>query len=334
MNLKQLPYILAIASTGSLSKAAELLQVSQPALSKYLAELERNVGMELFFRHKKRLYPTPAGRLYLDAAREIITIQTRTQDTIRLLHSPDIEKIHIGISPHRGAASLARIYPSFNQYFPQVRLIPHEGYALTLGNLVLQNEIRWALTSYVSSFDEHLDFIPLTQEEIVLGVPVFHRPDQASSGVLEELPYIDLEEFKGFSFIMPEPPSALYEAGQSLFERSNFHPLVAFSSPNVILCEAMIRTGTGVGILPSSYIKADPDIIYLRIRQTSYMRSGILCQKNHHFSMAERFLFFLQIQQDAHANPSAVDWDNPWVMDITREFGHTHFFTDMMEKRT
>ena len=54
MNTKQLHYILAIAEEGGLTAAAEKLHITQPALSKYLAELEAELGTELFFQHKKR----------------------------------------------------------------------------------------------------------------------------------------------------------------------------------------------------------------------------------------------------------------------------------------
>ena len=201
-----------------------------------------------------------------------------------------------------------------------------------LGKLILQNEISCAFTSYVSEFDEQLTFIPIIQEEVVLGVPVFLRPDQSTSGIFEELPLADLSDFKESSFIMTEPPSALHDAVNPLFEQADFRPLSVFSSPNVVLCESMIRAGAGVGILPASYVKNTSDILYFRLRQTAYLHSGILCQKNHHFSIAERFLFFLQLQQDARLNPLAVEWSNPWITDIAQEFSHMHYFKDYKEK--
>ena len=69
MNTRQLTYVLSIAETGNLSAAAKELGVSQPALSKYLAELEDELGTELFLRYKKQLYPTAAGKIYLEAAK-------------------------------------------------------------------------------------------------------------------------------------------------------------------------------------------------------------------------------------------------------------------------
>ena len=78
MNTKQLHYILAIAEEGGLTAAAEKLHITQPALSKYLAELEKELGTELFFQHKKRYYPTAAGKIYLDAASRIIAVKEQT----------------------------------------------------------------------------------------------------------------------------------------------------------------------------------------------------------------------------------------------------------------
>ena len=74
MNLSQIHYFIAIAETGYLSEASKQLKFSQPALSKYLIKLEQEVGLELFYREKKRLKPTRAGRLYLDAAYKIVGI--------------------------------------------------------------------------------------------------------------------------------------------------------------------------------------------------------------------------------------------------------------------
>ena len=88
MNLSQLKYIIAIANTGSLSVAAQQLGISQPALSKYLAKQQKEIGLELFYRDKKRLQPTEAGRLYLEAARKILTLQKDTAASMRSIDPP------------------------------------------------------------------------------------------------------------------------------------------------------------------------------------------------------------------------------------------------------
>ena len=75
MDTKYLTYILAIARKKNMTKAAEELYVSQSSLSQYLSKLESELGTPLFFRSKGSLSLTPAGKLYVAAAEEVIRIK-------------------------------------------------------------------------------------------------------------------------------------------------------------------------------------------------------------------------------------------------------------------
>lgn len=323
MNLKQLPYLIAIASSGSLSAAARELSVSQPALSKYLAELERQVGMDLFFRHKKRLYPTPAGRIYIETAKEIQRMKEQTIASIQLLDSHDIAELHIGISPHRGAAFLAQAYPDFIHQFPQIRLIPHEGYSLELQELTLRGKVQYSITSYTSQYASQLQFSTLFREEVVLAVPEFHR--QAQRLLLDSpgQPFVDLADFRDSSFVMPSAPSALLEAVQPLLKQADFEPLISFSTPNVILTESLIRQGAGIGFLPSSYIRPESGIAYFHLNQPAYLRSVIITPSGHTLSAAERFFTFLHLQHSAPVPCYEIQWSQP-LIELVREFDREH----------
>ena len=116
MNTKQLHYILAIAEEGGLTAAAEKLHITQPALSKYLAELEKELGTELFFQHKKRYYPTAAGKIYLDAASRIIAVKEQTYQMISELSVGYQKTITIGVTPLRGAIAIAKIFNLFHKH--------------------------------------------------------------------------------------------------------------------------------------------------------------------------------------------------------------------------
>ena len=79
MDTKYLTYILAIAKKKNMTKAAEELFVSQSSLSQYLSKLERELGTPLFYRSKGSLSLTPAGELYVAAAREVVHIKEHPQ---------------------------------------------------------------------------------------------------------------------------------------------------------------------------------------------------------------------------------------------------------------
>ena len=72
MDFKELEYILVIAQEKNISKAAERLYVSQPALSRALLKVEDRLGVSLFFRKNRQYIPTYAGELYLDMARTVL----------------------------------------------------------------------------------------------------------------------------------------------------------------------------------------------------------------------------------------------------------------------
>ena len=72
MELKQLRYFLAVAESLNFSRAAENLYISQPALSYQIAELERELGVELFARDRRRVYLTPEGQALLEPARNLL----------------------------------------------------------------------------------------------------------------------------------------------------------------------------------------------------------------------------------------------------------------------
>ncbi len=73
MELKQLRYFLQVAEHLNFSRAAEQLYISQPALSYQIAELERELGVELFVRDRRKVYLTPAGKALLEPTRELLS---------------------------------------------------------------------------------------------------------------------------------------------------------------------------------------------------------------------------------------------------------------------
>jgi len=90
MNLRQIEVFRVVMTNGTTARAAEILHVSQPAVSKMIQELERSLGFDLFRRIKGRLHPTPEGQLFFR----------------------EVEQAFIGLSHLRGAAARIRDYGS------------------------------------------------------------------------------------------------------------------------------------------------------------------------------------------------------------------------------
>lgn len=99
MKTSNLEYLIAIADEGNLSRAANKLYISQPALSKALAAYEKELGVRLFTRFSGRIALTEAGKIYIDAARKMLAVWNETSEQLSQISSnivyPDVR---IGIN--------------------------------------------------------------------------------------------------------------------------------------------------------------------------------------------------------------------------------------------
>lgn len=82
MELRELRYFLAVAREGSITKAAELLFITQPSLSKQMQNLEREVGRPLFDRGSRKITLTETGRLLKKRAEEMLALYEKTEREI------------------------------------------------------------------------------------------------------------------------------------------------------------------------------------------------------------------------------------------------------------
>lgn len=99
LKLKQLGLLLALAETGNLSETARKANMTQPALSRWLKELEEDVGHALFTRHTKGMVATEAGQVLIAHARRILVEADRTQQDLNDLAHGQRRSLVIGMSP-------------------------------------------------------------------------------------------------------------------------------------------------------------------------------------------------------------------------------------------
>lgn len=112
MNIKDFTYITAVVDCGSYSKAAEALYISQPSLSAYIRNLEKQLDIRFF--ENDRTHLTPAGEIYVSYAREIIALDRQLSDELARLKRENSGQIRIGITPGRSDQYLDILYDALN----------------------------------------------------------------------------------------------------------------------------------------------------------------------------------------------------------------------------
>jgi DNA-binding transcriptional LysR family regulator len=159
MNLRQIEVFRAIMLTGSISGAARLLSVSQPAVSRLLAYTEDRLGLKLFARITGRLKATPEARRLFDEVDEVYQGVQRINDLAAALRTGSTGRLRVVGSPSLGESVLPAALALFRELHPAVQAEVH---TLTLADLVRQVAINRA--------DVGLTMLPVEHPNITVTV--------------------------------------------------------------------------------------------------------------------------------------------------------------------
>lgn len=145
ITLKQIRYILAVEKTGQFNKAADLCAVSQSALSTAIAEMERQLGFQVFERDNKKVLVTALGRQCLDLARGIQLQVDDVQSLGRRAGQPLSYPMSMGVIPTIGPYLLPKVLPVVRAAYPEFRLRIVEEQSRVLVEQVRKGELDTAV---------------------------------------------------------------------------------------------------------------------------------------------------------------------------------------------
>ena len=147
LTIKHLTMIHAINSAGTMTRAAEMLSISQPALSSRLSDAEEILGTKLFIRRGRRLTISAPGRLLLRSAASILEELSQVERVLQKLPEQIGQVLRIGLPQYASYAWLPMAMKEFERTFPSVELDIVSEAALQPRNALLRNEIDIALVS-------------------------------------------------------------------------------------------------------------------------------------------------------------------------------------------
>ena len=121
MTLDQLRYFRAVCKYDGVSRAAEMLNISQPSISNAIANLEKEFGIKLFTRRRKRLLLTEEGRILFDLADKLLL---QADDTVRVMRElgSNNRALRLGVPPMIGTLVLPILYSEHFKLYPQLKV--------------------------------------------------------------------------------------------------------------------------------------------------------------------------------------------------------------------
>ena len=297
MDLKLLEYIVAIADYGNITKAAQAMFVTQSGLNQQLIHLEKELGTQLFYRTKRQLHPTQAGKIYIDNAREILRIKKNTYSMINDITHNAKGKLTFGLSWEHGIDMFVNIFPTFVKRYPGVTVQLFERSINQQQAMLASGHLDLAFLMLTEKDKTDLEYIHLCNEDFLLGVPRSHplaKKYAAPPG--KPLTYIDLTEFKEEKFSLMFSPSTQKSVIDPLFEEAGFAPnLLCETSLNHALSK-MVCAGLCCTIMPRAYAQNNEKGAWFYLNQHPTWEWVIAYSKNNHLNEPAHYLIQLAKQ--------------------------------------
>ena len=251
-------FFLKIANTGSITKAADELLISQPALSKYLIRLEESLHAQLFDRSSYPLQLTKAGKIFMQYVLDGIEQEKDCFTQIQGLQDNHVEALRVGVGRWRGSCILPFILPAFQEKYPFIDISIFEGSSDELADTLLKNKTDIAIMAQYNHY-QNLRHIPLANEPILLTAnnahPIVKKLFSQYPGHTSSI-HVDLKLFQQEMFILPHPYQGLAREIENYFSQIHFVPQRTMLIDNLTTSMYIVSQSSYLTFLPKVAIRA------------------------------------------------------------------------------
>lgn len=249
ITLRQLQCLAAVADQLHFRRAAERLNLSQPALSAQVAQLEEQLGALLVERTRRRVLLTPVGRDVAERARAILRDVADLEEVARQAQAPLSGTLRVGVLRTLGPYLLPHMLGAMRTAYPDLKLyLREEPRAQLLADLA-HGDLDVVLVHHAPRDDDHLTVLPLFSEPLWAALPLGHP--LAAKARLEPT------DLAGERLILLELGDGLRDPGLALCRAAGASEHPDFRATSLDSLRQMVATGLGCTLLPGLYVEAE-----------------------------------------------------------------------------
>lgn len=258
LTYRQVEAFRAVMISGTTSGAANILFISQPAVSRLLSDFEETIGVKMFERHKRRLIPTPEARFfYEEVERAFVSLEhlSRAAEELRGFH---LGSLRIASMPAASVEFLPAVARQFNDQHPGVSLSLQVRSTQQVVDLVASQDFDLGVISSIHLSDPAIEEESLASSAMVCILPQGHR--------LADLDVIRPQDLADEVFISLGSEQDLRYKVDNVFEQSGISRQLLIDTQLHYAACAFVLAGNGVSIV-------DP------ITALHYRRLGVIVKR-------------------------------------------------------
>ncbi len=293
MDFFQLLYFRKVAETKSVSRAAEELLITQPAVSKQIKALEEELGERLFDRLGKKIFLTRAGEILYGHVEKILRSVEEAKDSVKGLSGECAGELVIGTSDHISLHRLPGVLKSYSATYPKVDLKLKCHRSETILDMVGRNLVDLGVVTLPNAAVGLVSRV-IWKDPMSLVFPKGHA--------LGALRGIRLRDVARHGLILPEPGTTTRKMIDAAFSRRKLVPNVAMEVAYIETIKGLVKIGLGVSILPDKAVEEEVRsglLVKAAVQDAGFARDlGVVYLKDKFLSRpAREFLKFLEKEE-------------------------------------
>lgn len=251
MNSRQMQYAVLLAETGSFSQLAEKLKLSQPALSKHILALEKELNVQLFDRSSNPVTLTAAGEHFVREARELLHRENQLLRSMAQFRSGEKGQLVIGTTPFRSAYLLPPVVQQVRERFPGIHIrLVEEGSDL-LRKDAADGKFDFSVVNL--PVDEAvLDIFPMEPDRLVLVVP---NALLAQFPTLQGAKQVNFHDCADLPFVVVSAQQEMRILFEKLCLQADLQPNIAAEVVGLTTAWEMACRGVAATLLPLQFVR-------------------------------------------------------------------------------
>jgi LysR family nitrogen assimilation transcriptional regulator len=244
MDIRRLEYFVTIVNAGTITRAAEMLYLAQPALSQHVASLENDFGHQLLVRSRKGVEPTAAGQVVYRYALDVLRLESTVREELDTDSDSPSGTVVIGIATYTiGSMLMVPILQAIRSRYPRIVIRLVETLTVVHSQAIRMGQLDAALI-----FDpgpvKGVSFSRVSDDELCLVTPAAMPLPDATS---EEVPLAALAPLQ---FLLPPRSHTLRRLLESAFRQNGMELDVVVELEHMRPLGEAISLGLGVTVLP------------------------------------------------------------------------------------
>ena len=242
MEWQQIEYFQTVAKLQHMSRSAEVLSISQPALSRAISRLENELGTQLFDRQKRSIILNRYGKLFLNRVNKIIHEFEEGKQEIQDLLDPEYGTISLGFLHTLGTHIIPDLIGSFREKYPKIKFQLNQNNSQLLVEQLEAGEIDLCFNTHRETKLE-VKWVELWREELFIVVPNGHHLANSEN--------IELNQIANEPIICFKKGYVLRMITDQLCRESGFSPQILFEGEEASTILGLVGAGLGVAIIPN-----------------------------------------------------------------------------------